>query len=182
MSTEPELFKDIRMCINLFASQLGNPKLTQLILDKLKFYQISPASLELEITETSLVKNFQETREQLLTLRNTGIKIAIDDFGTGCASYEYLCELPVDVVKIDGCFIKGMYNSLEKTTTLNNIIAIATTLSLEIVAEGVENEQQALTLTDMGCKRLQGYWFSDALNWNDFINFTLLYNKVDIYL
>lgn len=182
MSTEPELFQEIRMSINLFASQLGNPKLTQLVLDKLKYYQISPKSLELEITETSLVKSFEATREQLITLRNAGVTIAIDDFGTGYASYEYLCELPVDVVKIDGCFIKGMYNSLEKTTALNNIIATATTLSLELVAEGVESEQQATTLTEMGCHRLQGYWFSKALNWDDFINFTLLYNKVDIYL
>jgi len=182
MATEDRLFNDIRMSINLFASQLGNPKLTQLILSKLKSYQISPTALELEITETSLVKNFQETREQLTTLRNAGIKIAIDDFGTGYASYEYLCELPVDVVKIDGCFIKGMYSSLEKTTALNNIIATATTLSLEIVAECVEDEQQAFSLTEMGCNRLQGYWFSKPLNWNDFINFTLLYNKVDIYL
>jgi EAL domain-containing protein (putative c-di-GMP-specific phosphodiesterase class I)/FixJ family two-component response regulator len=179
MSTESTLFENIRMSINLFASQLGNPKLTQLILDKLKYHHIPATALELEITETSLVKNFQETREQLITLRNAGIKIAIDDFGTGHASYEYLCELPVDVVKIDGCFIKGMFNSLERTTSLNNIIATATTLSLEIVAETVETEQQALTLTDMGCNRLQGYWFSKALNWDDFINFTLLYNNLN---
>jgi len=179
MSTEPELFSNIRMSINLFAAQLGNPELTQLILNKLKYYQISPTSLELEITETSLIKSFNETREQLVTLRNAGIKIAIDDFGSGYASYEYLCELPIDVVKIDGCFIKGMYSSLEKTTALNNIIATANTLSLELVAESVENEQQAHTLTEMGCHRLQGYWFSKALNWEDLMNFTLLYNSAD---
>jgi len=182
MSTETDIFTHIRMSINLFASQLGNPKLTTLILDKLKVYQISPQSLELEITETSLIKNFQETRDQLTTLRNAGIKIAIDDFGTGYASYEYLCELPVDVVKIDGCFIKGMYHSLERSTALTNIIATATTLSLEIVAECVESEKQAKSLTEMGCNRLQGYFFSKPLSGEDFINFTLLYNTVDIKL
>ncbi|WP_426359020.1 GGDEF/EAL domain-containing response regulator [Pseudocolwellia sp. HL-MZ19] len=179
MSAEPALFKDITMSINLFASQLGNPKLTQIIIEKLALYQITASSLELEITETSVVKSFQETREQLITLRSLGIKIAIDDFGTGHASYEYLCELPVDVVKIDGCFIKGMNTSLEKTTALNNIIATATTLSLEIVAEFVEEEYQATALTQMGCNRLQGYWFSKAINCNDFTGFVLLFSKTD---
>lgn len=180
MSSESELFEGIRMSINLFASQLGNPKLTQIIINKLKQYQIPASSLELEITETSVVKSFQETRDQLITLRNLGIKIAIDDFGTGYASYEYLCELPIDVVKIDGCFIKGMFDNLEKTTALNNIISTATTLSLEIVAEFVEEEQQALALTKMGCERLQGYWYSKAINRQDFINFTLLFNEKNI--
>ena len=114
-------------------------------------------------------------------MRNLGIKIAIDDFGTGHASYEYLCELPVDVVKIDGCFIKGMNSSLEKTTALNNIIATATTLSLEIVAEFVEEEQQANTLTQMGCNRLQGYWFSKAINCDDFIYFASLFSKPETH-
>jgi len=177
MAAEPELFKDITMSINLFASQLGNPKLTQIILEKLALYKISATSLELEITETSVVKSFQETREQLMTLRELGIKIAIDDFGTGHASYEYLCELPIDVVKIDGCFIKGMNNSLEKTTALNNIIATASTLSLEIVAEFVEEEQQATSLTQMGCNRLQGYRFSKAINCADFIEFASQFSK-----
>ncbi|WP_441003752.1 EAL domain-containing protein [Pseudocolwellia agarivorans] len=181
MTSETELFKDITMSINLFASQLGNPKLTQIIIEKLALYQIPATSLELEITETSVVKSFQETREQLITLRNLGIKIAIDDFGTGHASYEYLCELPVDVVKIDGCFIKGMNSSLEKTTALNNIIATATTLSLEIVAEFVEEEQQANTLTQMGCNRLQGYWFSKAINCDDFIYFASLFSKPETH-
>lgn len=179
MSTEIVLFENMRMSINLFASQLGNPKLTVLILDKLKFYGISPSSLELEITETSLISSFEETREQLTTLRNAGIKIAIDDFGTGYASYEYLCELPVDVVKIDGCFVKGMHNNLERSTALNTIVATANILSLEIVAECVEEERQAKVLTEMGCARLQGYWFSKALNWDDFVNFTFLFNSVD---
>ncbi len=182
MSSESKLFEGVRMSINLFASQLGNPKLTQIIINKLKEYQIAASALEIEITETSVVKSFQETREQLITLRNLGIKIAIDDFGTGYASYEYLCELPIDVVKIDGCFIKGMYDSLEKTTALNNIISTATTLSLEIVAEFVEEEQQALTLTKMGCERLQGYWYSKAINRQDFTHFTLLFNKTNIDL
>ncbi len=178
MSTEKELFEDMRMSLNLFASQLGNPKLTVLILDKLKYYDISPSSIELEITETSLISSFEDTREQLATLRSAGITVAIDDFGTGYASYEYLCELPVDVVKIDGCFIKGMYESLEKATALNTIISTANILSLEIVAECVEEEKQAKLLTEMGCTRLQGYWFSKPLNWNDFVNFAFIYNNV----
>lgn len=180
MSKSPELFEQITMSINLFASQIGNPDLTQLIIDKMKYYCISPSWLELEITETTFVNNYKQAREQLHILRALGIKIAIDDFGTGYASYECLCELPIDVVKIDGRFIRTQFQSLEAATALNAIIATAKTLELDIVAECIETEHQANLLTGLGCYRLQGFLFSKALNWNDFVDYTLLFNSADV--
>ena len=163
MSEEISLFHDLTMSINLCGGQLDNPELVTLISEKMKQYQIPATSLEFEITETSLVKNYQVASEQLSRLRQLGIKVAIDDFGTGYASYEVLCELPVDVIKIDGCFIKRMYRNVEHSIAINAIIASAKALELAIVAECVENCRQANFLTDAGVHRLQGFLFSEAI-------------------
>ncbi|WDE10222.1 EAL domain-containing protein [Thalassomonas haliotis] len=181
MASAPEVFSNIRMSINLYASQLSDKRLSSLIIEKLKAYRIPASQLEIEVTETCVISDFDAARLQLNTLRNLGIKIAIDDFGTGFASYEYLCELPVDVLKIDGRFIQGMQKNLESSTSLNVIIATANILNLELVAECVETEEQAGLLEHLGCDRLQGFWLSKALNNEDFSSFVLIFNSTDIH-
>lgn len=178
MASEPDMFKQIRVSLNLYASQLEDRDLSNIILGKLKSYGVAPDRLELEITETNLISSYEEARKQLVALRRAGVKIAIDDFGTGYATYECLCELPIDIIKIDGCFIREVPYHAESLAALNAMILTAKELDLEVVVECVENYKQVIELTKLGVDRLQGYWFSEPLNKEDLMVYTSLYNGV----
>ena len=113
--------------------------------------------VELEITESVLMKNIEENIHKLGGLRDIGIKIAIDDFGTGYSSLSYLTRLPVTTVKIDRAFVSGMTTDANNMALVTAIISLARSLRLQVVAEGVETEEQARFLRLLGCDQLQGY-------------------------
>lgn len=129
----------------------------------LKNKGLKPSYLELEITESVLIENIDLNMKKIKELRELGVKISLDDFGTGYSSLTYLRELPIDVLKIDKSFIDNILSTGEKSGLAGSIISLAHDLGLEVVAEGVENEEQLKYLEWYNCDVVQGYLFSRPL-------------------
>lgn len=123
-------------------------------------YDINPELLKLEITETALMSDFKKNMEILRRLQNYGFKIEIDDFGSGYSSLNMLKDISADVLKIDMGFLRATDNEIKCRDILESIIVLAGKLGMEVITEGVENENQFNMLTNMGCKMFQGYYFS----------------------
>jgi EAL domain-containing protein (putative c-di-GMP-specific phosphodiesterase class I) len=111
----------------------------------------------LELTETALLRRDERLQSDLAELRTIGVKLAIDDFGTGYSSLSYLRDLPIDVVKMDRSFVEGIADSDQSLAVAEGIVQIARTLNLEVVAEGIETEEQRDLLRSMGCHYGQGF-------------------------
>ncbi|MGR4990513.1 EAL domain-containing protein [Vibrio rotiferianus] len=143
--------------INLTAKTLGVPNLAEQIISKALQLMIPLEKICFEITESSALNNEQQAIETLTTLREAGCKIAIDDFGTGYASFEYLRRLPLDVLKIDGAFVKNLpYNETDRLI-VSSICTVAREMKLQTVAEFVESEAHIQILSDLGINYAQGY-------------------------
>ena len=121
------------------------------------------AGLDLEITESLLMENIEESLRKLRQIRDLGVNIALDDFGTGYSSLAYLSRLPIDTLKIDRSFIHNMTEKAEDTSIITAILSLARALGLKVVAEGVETEEQAQLLRLLRCDQMQGYLFSPAV-------------------
>jgi len=124
---------------------------------------VAPHWLEVELTEGSLMENTQHTIASLHRLRDLGVKISIDDFGTGYSSLAYLRRFPIDTLKIDIAFIREVTTNPQDAAITRTIIELAHSLSLQVVAEGVETQAQLAFLKDAGCDQIQGYLFSRPL-------------------
>jgi len=147
------------LAVNVSALQFADGKFPVLIERILQECGLPPSRLELEITETALMDNLGRVITQIESLRHLGVRFAIDDFGTGYSSLSHLQNLPVDCVKIDQSFIKALDPGAEGCTTLvRGIIALAHNLGLQVVAEGVETEQQLALLNTLGCDINQGFF------------------------
>jgi EAL domain-containing protein (putative c-di-GMP-specific phosphodiesterase class I) len=153
----------VKVAVNLSAYQFQQPNLTDLIQAVLVETQISPNYLELEITETTVMKNVERAKLLLDQIHQLGVSIAIDDFGTGYSSLSYLKEFPFQTLKIDRSFIRDINTDPNDKAIVAAIIAMGRVLNLELVAEGVENEVQAYLLRSLGCEHMQGFWFSQPL-------------------
>ncbi|HKW39389.1 MAG TPA: EAL domain-containing protein [Burkholderiales bacterium] len=154
--------RPMRMCINVSARQL-NDKLVKTVSRVLAQTGIDPACLELEITETVMVSKDPGTDAALLALRALGIGFAIDDFGTGYATFDYLKRLPVRTLKVDGSFIRNVCESPDDAAIVAASVSLARSLSLRVVAEGVETAEQHALLGKLGCDDCQGYFSSRPL-------------------
>ncbi len=122
--------------------------------------ELDPSLLTLELTETVLLKDIQQGREHMVKLRKSGVRIALDDFGTGYSSLSYLQGLPADVVKLDHAFVGREFG--EMPSVLGSVIEMAHRIGLQVVAEGVETQEQSELLRSMDCDELKGYFFSKA--------------------
>jgi EAL domain-containing protein (putative c-di-GMP-specific phosphodiesterase class I) len=120
--------------------------------------------LELELTESILIQNAQETLLRLQALSQLGIKLSIDDFGTGYSSLGYLKRFPIDRLKIDRSFVRGLPGDASDVGIVNAIVNLGRALQLDIVAEGVETEAQRQFLMGTGCEQYQGFLFAPALD------------------
>lgn len=154
---------DWRISINLSAIQFNQKLLIEQIRQSLDESGLAAHLLELEITETAMLKDVMETIPLLNALKALGINLAIDDFGTGYSSLSYLKNFPVDTLKIDKSFVDEIVESPKDAAISRTIVQLAENLGLRTIAEGVENSKQAKMLTEMGCKELQGYYFSRPL-------------------
>jgi len=124
---------------------------------------LQPQNIGIEITESLLLVDQQEAIRLLLKIRESGFPLALDDFGTGYSSLNYLDDLPVDTLKIDRSFVTKLGHDVGDPTIVRMIIALAKTLDIGVVAEGVENTVQLECLKAMGCRLIQGYYFSKPL-------------------
>ncbi len=150
----------MRIAVNLSAVQLRQEGIVDAILHTLARYKLPPTRLELEVTETSFMESLDDAVAKLTRLRNEGVQIAVDDFGTGYSSLTYLKRLPVQHLKIDKQFIRDLLVHDEDTRIANTIIDLGKSLNLDVIAEGVETEEQEFYLRSRGCFLAQGYRFS----------------------
>ena len=155
--------ESLTMNINLSVKQFNAPDLIKEIDLILAETQIDSHCLNLEITETALMLNNDLAQDTLRKLKQRNIRLAIDDFGTGYSSLSYLHNFPVDQLKIDRSFVNRIENQNDRVNIIDTIISLAQNLQMEVVAEGVETEQQLKILTDMGCEYGQGFLFSKPL-------------------
>jgi EAL domain-containing protein (putative c-di-GMP-specific phosphodiesterase class I) len=152
-----------RVSVNLSPRQLASGHLLQEVRSALERHGITPQQLELEVTESLLVGDATSARDQLAELRRWGVTIALDDFGTGYSSMSMLRELPIDVMKVDRAFVKDLGRDDAALAVTRAILALAGSMHLHTVAEGVETVEQAELLTGLGCVELQGYLYAKPL-------------------
>ena len=155
-----EGYAPFRISINVSARLFHRYDLTATIRDTLQRTGLSPRSFELEITESVAMRNLESTIETLWRLNGASIRVAMDDFGTGYSSLAYLRRMPIQLLKIDMSFIRELDRSPGDRTIVKAIIAMAHTLNVKVIAEGVERTEQLDLLKSFGCDMAQGYLFS----------------------
>jgi diguanylate cyclase (GGDEF)-like protein/PAS domain S-box-containing protein len=148
-----------RVAINISPNQFLNRDFVSQILDHVKHAGIKPTSIELEITESTLAQDTPLIHDKLVSLREQGIRISIDDFGTGYSSLAYLQQLPLDWLKIDRTFVTDADKSSDRQSIVEAIILLARSLSIEVIAEGVETRGELDYLLEAGCQEFQGFYF-----------------------
>jgi diguanylate cyclase (GGDEF)-like protein/PAS domain S-box-containing protein len=153
----------IRVAVNLSSMQFIQRDLSMKVAKALKSSRLNPKFLELEITESVIMRNVNETITSLNDFKDMGIRISVDDFGTGYSSLNYLKRFPLDNLKIDRAFVKDIPDNEDDVTITSAIIALAQSLGLGVVAEGVETVSQLKFLEEHGCDMAQGYLFSRPL-------------------
>ncbi len=156
-------YKFKSMSINISSVDIQQSDFLESIKDILKSTGINPNIIELEITETVLMQSLDSSINILEKLMEMGIRIALDDFGTGYSSLNYLGRIPISTLKIDKSFIDNITSSKKKESMINNIIQMAHSMDLKVVAEGVETKEQLSILKDRDCNYIQGYYFSKPL-------------------
>jgi len=150
----------IRIAVNISAKQLQEIDLVERIASLTRKYEISPADLEVELTESVIMANPEEISDVFTCLRRLGVTVAVDDFGTGYSSLAYLRRLPIDVLKIDRSFVMNADSDEGDAQIVKTIMALAQALRLDVVAEGVETRGQAEFLKACGCATAQGFLYS----------------------
>jgi EAL domain-containing protein (putative c-di-GMP-specific phosphodiesterase class I) len=153
----------VPVAVNMFAPSLGDLELPKRILRSLDERDISPELLTIEITEDLLLDDVDRTRQVLDSLRGRGTRVAIDDFGSGYSALGYLCELPIDEVKLDRQFIAPIVDDARAAAVVRAVVDLAHELGMTVVAEGVENDDTTTMLRDYGCDVAQGFHFSRPL-------------------
>jgi diguanylate cyclase (GGDEF)-like protein len=154
---------EIRMSINMSARQLAEKDIVKRISNMLKDYGIPGHCIELEITENTIMSEMDSVIHKLKELSRKGVNIAIDDFGTGYSSLSYLHKLPIQTLKIDRAFIKELNMNNSGNSIINTIVAMAKGLDLNVIAEGVETQQQLDYLHEIDCHEAQGFLFGKPL-------------------
>jgi diguanylate cyclase (GGDEF)-like protein/PAS domain S-box-containing protein len=155
--------KDIVLSINVSAKQFRQADFIEQIQDAVNRHGINPSLLKLELTESLLLDDVEEIIVTMTTLREIGVQFSLDDFGTGYSSLMYLKRLPLNQLKIDQSFVRDLITDVSDQAIVHTIIAMAKSLSLDIIAEGVETEEQLQFLLNKGCTCYQGYLFSRPL-------------------
>jgi EAL domain-containing protein (putative c-di-GMP-specific phosphodiesterase class I) len=145
--------------VNISHRQFVSPAVVDDVAQILAETGLAPHSLRLEVTESAAMQNAAQTIETMARLRAMGILIYMDDFGTGYSSLSQLQRMPLDALKIDREFVKNMNRDATSRSIVDSIIALAHTMSLRVIAEGVETAEQAARLAESGCDYLQGYHF-----------------------
>ncbi|KIF82237.1 putative bifunctional diguanylate cyclase/phosphodiesterase [Noviherbaspirillum autotrophicum] len=157
------MFAGVRMAVNLSTRQFGQQDIVSTVLNALAESGCSPSWLELEITESVIMDNPQAATETLQRLSDMGVHLSIDDFGTGYSSLSYLKRFPIDALKIDRSFVRDITVDADDAAIAQAVIALAHSLKLKVIAEGVETAEQLAFLRKQGCDQIQGYYVSQPL-------------------
>ena len=165
-----ELDWDVPVSVNLSAHQLRNHKLLDIIKEGLVEEGIEQSLLNLELTETMLLEDLTIAQPVLRDLSEYGVGIHIDDFGTGYSSLSYLADLPVQTLKIDQSFVERLSESETNSRVVQAIVGLGKAMTLEVVAEGVETEQQLLMVTRYGCDLAQGFFIGKPMPDEEFVS------------
>ncbi|EIK53670.1 sensory box protein [Stutzerimonas stutzeri TS44] len=161
-------FDELSLAVNISAHLLYRDDFTTRLLQLLQVSGANPRRLKLELTETLLLDNMPEAITRMNQLKAHGIRFSLDDFGTGYSSMSYLQQLPLDQLKIDQAFVRGLPDDASSQTIVRAICALAVGLDLEVIAEGVESEAQRKALLANGCHRYQGYLFGKPMPAQEF--------------
>lgn len=153
----------VRIAVNVSPLQFARPDFVDIVAAALERSGLEAEWLELEMTESLVLREWEQSAVSLARLRELGVSISIDDFGTGYSSLSYLQRLPVDALKIDRSFVKEMESSHATRSLVDTILGLGSAMGLRVVAEGVESEAQLKLLAEMGCTAVQGHLFSEPL-------------------
>lgn len=160
---QDEGYQSLTVAINISSSQFHDPQLKTQLAETLKKYNLSGESLEIEVSESTVMHDIEYAVEKLNSLKELGICIALDDFGTGYTSINYLRQFPLSVLKIDQTFIRGIPHNRNDAAITSAVINLGHNIGLNVVAEGVENIKQIQYLAEHKCDLIQGYFFSRPL-------------------
>ena len=156
---ENEFTRELTISINVSAKQFYQPDFVAQVRDAVQRHSINPMQLKLELTESILLENVEDTIATMFALKETGIRFSLDDFGTGYSSLQYLKRLPLYQLKIDQSFVRDIVSDSSDKAIVRTIIAMAKSMELEVIAEGVETLEQQQLLLNKGCMYFQGYLF-----------------------
>ncbi len=154
---------DIRMAVNVSALQFSRSNFSSFIAQQLRRAEIAAERLELEVTESAIMTNFEHGLRQMKMLRGLGVMLALDDFGTGHSSLAHLQQFPVHRLKVDRMFVRDIVSRSERPPLLVSIVAMGHALKLSVIAEGVESIEQLLAVSSLQCQEVQGFVFSKPL-------------------
>lgn len=154
--------------INLSARQFMQADLVDQVRQLIQQYEIKPENIDLEITETIAMQDAENSIKKMHYLKELGVKLSMDDFGTGYSSLSYLHQFPLDVLKIDRSFVKDIMGNSQDGAIAKAVIAMAHSMNLKVIAEGVETEEQYKFLADHGCEVIQGYLISQPVTASEF--------------
>ena len=163
----------LNVSVNLSAIQFRDPNLVKILDTVISQEGVDVHSLEMEITESMLMNDVQRSIAMMKQLKEMGLSLSIDDFGTGYSSLKYLKEFPVDILKIDKSFIDEISNNSDDRMIVKAVIDLAHNLGMEVIAEGVEKLKQVEFLMQNGCHKVQGFYFSKAVDANAFYDFVI---------
>jgi EAL domain-containing protein (putative c-di-GMP-specific phosphodiesterase class I) len=161
-------FSDIHLSVNVSARQFRQLDFVEKVLDVIQSTGIRPELLKLELTESLVLDSLESSIVKMQALRDAGVKISLDDFGTGQSSLSYLKRLPLDQLKIDQSFVRDLPADAGDAAIVKTIIAMAKNLGMEVIAEGVETEEQRAFLEQNGCLLYQGYLFGEPVPISEF--------------
>lgn len=172
---------ELSLAVNVSAKQLHHPDFVELVLEVLERTGADPTKLKLELTESLLIVNVEETIKKMSALQTLGVRFSLDDFGTGYSSLSYLKRLPLDQLKIDQLFVRDILTD-HNAAIAKMILMLAASLGLSVIAEGVETREQMELLAALGCNEYQGYLFSHPLPIQEFEAKFLLRKKMQLRL
>jgi len=156
--------RDLTLSINVSAKQFHQLDFAEQVKAAIQYHAIKPSLLKIELTESLLLEHIEDTIFTMNSLRELGIKFSLDDFGTGYSSLQYLKKLPLTQLKIDQSFVRDIVDDSNDRSIVRTIIAMAHNLNLNVIAEGVETEEQKQLLLNKGCMHYQGYLFGEPLS------------------
>lgn len=158
-----QFLPDAEISLNISPAQLFSDGLYELIRDSFEYHGVDTSKIQLEVTETTFISNYNRVFSMMNQFRKLGIRVALDDFGTGYSSLQHLQKMPVDVIKIDKSFLENIEKDDQTRSIIKSIIDLSNALELKTIVEGVENESQFAVLDSLGCEYFQGFYFFKPL-------------------